>query len=64
MYVWCRKKICFQGSLVTAGENVGKIYTDGCLKALGDWINANALVAGGVLLAILVPQVLYGDGDY
>lgn len=46
------------------GVNVEKIYTDGCLKALGDWINANALVAGGVLLAVLVPQVLNGGRDY
>ena len=42
---------------VGPGKNVDKIYTDGCLKALGDWINSNAIVAGGVLLGILIPQV-------
>lgn len=37
--------------------DTSKIYTDGCLKALGDWVNNNSLVLGGVLLGILLPQM-------
>nr|KAG5714276.1 hypothetical protein BaRGS_018493 [Batillaria attramentaria] len=29
-----------------------KIYTKGCLMALGDWVNQNALILGGVLLGL------------
>ncbi|XP_071169690.1 tetraspanin-33-like [Mytilus edulis] len=42
---------------VAPGANVDKIYTVGCLKSLGNWINSNALVAGGVLLGVLIPQM-------
>ncbi|KAL8585876.1 hypothetical protein ACOMHN_019291 [Nucella lapillus] len=38
-------------------SDTSKIYTDGCLKALGDWVNQNSLVLGGVLLGILLPQI-------
>ena len=38
--------------------STSKIYTDGCLKALGDWVNENSLVVGGALLGILLPQVI------
>ncbi|KAJ8317390.1 hypothetical protein KUTeg_005294 [Tegillarca granosa] len=34
-----------------------KIYTQGCLKALGEWINANAMIIGGIMLGILLPQL-------
>ncbi|KAK7508569.1 hypothetical protein BaRGS_00000135 [Batillaria attramentaria] len=34
-----------------------KIYTKGCLMALGDWVNQNALILGGVLLGVLLPQI-------
>lgn len=40
----------------TVGDT-SKIYTDGCLKALADWVNDNSLVLGGVLLGILLPQI-------
>lgn len=38
-------------------HDTSKIYTDGCLKALGDWVNENSLVLGGVLLGVLLPQI-------
>ncbi|XP_076467480.1 tetraspanin-33-like [Babylonia areolata] len=37
--------------------DTSRIYTDGCLKALGDWVNENSLILGGVLLGILLPQM-------
>lgn len=42
---------------VGPGVNIGKIYQEGCIKALGNWINSNALVAGGILLGFLIPQM-------
>lgn len=45
---------------VGPGVNIGKIYQEGCIKALGNWINSNALVAGGILLGFLIPQVTSG----
>lgn len=33
------------------------INTKGCLKGLGDFINENAFVIGGVILGVLIPQV-------
>lgn len=36
------------------------IYARGCIKALGDWIKTHALVAGGVLFGIILPQIFIG----
>lgn len=38
-------------------SDTSRIYTDGCLKALGNWVNDNSLIVGGVLLGILLPQI-------
>ncbi|KAL4224535.1 Tetraspanin-33 [Mactra antiquata] len=35
------------------------IYTVGCLKAVGTFINDHALVIGGIMLAILLPQMYF-----
>ncbi|XP_041370754.1 tetraspanin-33-like [Gigantopelta aegis] len=40
-------------------QDVSRIYTKGCLKALGDWINAHSLMIGGILIGILIPQVIF-----
>ncbi|KAL5017426.1 hypothetical protein ScPMuIL_007015 [Solemya velum] len=55
--------LCGQGvrvidkdGMIVDGD-LSKIYTDGCLKALGSWIDSNALVVGGVMLGILLPQI-------
>ncbi|KAK3094435.1 hypothetical protein FSP39_001763 [Pinctada imbricata] len=40
-----------------AGPYISNIYQPGCLHALGNWINGNAMVLGGVLLGILLPQL-------
>ncbi|ESO85058.1 hypothetical protein LOTGIDRAFT_235927 [Lottia gigantea] len=41
----------------TIENDLSRIYTKGCLKAVGDWINAHSLVIGGVALGILLPQI-------
>ncbi|KAK7109100.1 tetraspanin-17-like [Littorina saxatilis] len=38
-------------------SDTSRIYTDGCLKSLGDWVNENSLVVGGGLLGVLLPQI-------
>ncbi|KAJ8316839.1 hypothetical protein KUTeg_004743 [Tegillarca granosa] len=35
------------------------INTKGCLKGLGDFIQENAFVIGGVILGVLIPQILF-----
>ncbi|XP_060071289.1 tetraspanin-33-like [Ylistrum balloti] len=43
-------------TLVETDKTLG-IYKVGCLRALGEWINDNALVLGGIILGILIPQI-------
>ncbi|CAG5124877.1 unnamed protein product [Candidula unifasciata] len=38
--------------------NTYKIYTTGCFRAVGEWINDHVLVVGGVMLGILLPQIV------
>ncbi|XP_012946908.1 tetraspanin-33 [Aplysia californica] len=45
------------GEIEGNNANTYRIYNDGCMKALGDWINRHALVVGGIMLGILLPQV-------
>lgn len=45
------------GTVIGNDENTYRIYTDGCIKALGTWIDTHALTVGGVMLGILLPQV-------
>ncbi|WAR20938.1 TSN33-like protein [Mya arenaria] len=33
------------------------IHTDGCLKAITDFMNNNVIVVGGVLMGVFIPQV-------
>ncbi|GFO13643.1 tetraspanin [Plakobranchus ocellatus] len=45
------------GSVRPNTERFSNIYTQGCLKALGTWIDDNSLMIGGIMLGILLPQV-------
>ncbi|XP_050399532.1 tetraspanin-33 [Patella vulgata] len=38
-------------------NDISNIYTKGCLKAVGDWINTHSLVIGGAALGVLLPQI-------
>ncbi|XP_064603814.1 tetraspanin-5-like [Liolophura sinensis] len=50
---------CGANALKQESSKIGNtIYTDGCIKALGTWIEAHALVVGGIALGILLPQVV------
>ncbi|KAK3609230.1 hypothetical protein CHS0354_035170 [Potamilus streckersoni] len=42
---------------VTESSNHKPIYKIGCLKAVGVWISAHAIIIGGILIGILVPQM-------
>ena len=35
------------------------IYTQGCMKAVGTFINDHAITIGGVMLGVLLPQVQF-----
>ena len=37
-----------------------KIYTKGCLKGFGQWLERNTIVIGAVCLAVMIPQVSEG----
>lgn len=50
-------KYLSDGEILPNEAFTSNINTDGCIKALGDWINEHALVVGGVMLGILLPQV-------
>ncbi|XP_022288119.2 tetraspanin-33-like [Crassostrea virginica] len=42
---------------IEAGPTISRINKEGCVKALGTWIQTNAMVLGGILLGILLPQM-------
>ncbi|XP_046372095.1 tetraspanin-33-like [Haliotis rufescens] len=45
-----------ENGILVAGDTT-KVYTDGCLYALGSWINQHSLIIGGVMLGVLLPQI-------
>lgn len=52
-----RSFVIFQTKQVEEAPTHNPVYTVGCLKAVGTFINEHALTIGGVLLGILLPQV-------
>ncbi|BFY97861.1 hypothetical protein BsWGS_00901 [Bradybaena similaris] len=51
-------QIAADGSVEPNPDNTGNIYTTGCFKAVGEWINDHVLIVGGAMLGILLPQIL------
>ena len=39
--------------------DVTHIYQSGCLMRLGEWVQQNSIIVGGVLLGVLLPQVWF-----
>ena len=53
----CNRVSLLQDKPKASGDAVTKIYEVGCLKAVGTYINEHAIVIGGVMLGVLIPQV-------
>uniref|UniRef100_A0A0B7A9D2 Tetraspanin n=1 Tax=Arion vulgaris TaxID=1028688 RepID=A0A0B7A9D2_9EUPU len=51
-------QVTVDGDVVPNEANTYLINKDGCIKAIGDWINDHVLILGGILLGILVPQII------
>lgn len=58
--VLCGRKV-MQASendkIISDGPSISRINKAGCVRALGTWIQTNAMVLGGILLGILLPQM-------
>lgn len=48
-----------KAGILTESEDHNPIYKIGCMKAVGVFINDHAMVIGGVLLGILLPQMYF-----
>ncbi|WAR21615.1 TSN33-like protein [Mya arenaria] len=57
--------LCGRGVMKATSGTLGEsdshnpIYKIGCLKAVGNFINEHAMVIGGVMLGILIPQMYF-----
>lgn len=57
--ILCGRKVMQydKNGIIMDGPYISRINKEGCVKSLGTWIQTNAMVLGGILLGILLPQM-------